>query len=165
VAFLSPNYALFRRSEVHFAPVHPMRIAALDLIQNRAVDLYPYAGDPQRSRFSADLTPLISRNWCMNNNALCDPRYFDVDLHGALIVNERARVLGFEARFDSAGFGPAAEKRVPPRAVSYVFRERNGSWEHCEFGPGELPRRLGVTSLSELIRSNPDLAFRVAPRK
>jgi hypothetical protein len=165
VAFLSPNYALFRRSEVHFAPIHPMRIAALDLIQNRTVDLYPYSGDSQRSRFSADLTPLISKDWCMNYNSPCRPQYFDADLQGKLFINEKARVVAFQARFDAAGFGPTAEKRVPPRTVSYIFREKGGRWEHREFGPGELERSFGRISFADLIKSKPDLVFQATRKK
>ena len=159
LGFMGPDYAIFRRSEVHFMSVHPMRIVALDLKQNRAIDLYPYPGDSQRTRFSAAIEPLITGTWCTEYNAQCNPSNFDVELQGELFINQRERVVGFQARFDAAGFGPAAEKRVPPRTVSYVFREREGRWEHREFGPGELERTAGRVSFAELIQSKPDLAF------
>jgi len=61
------------------------------------------------------------------------PENFDASLGGAVALNEAAKVFGFEAKFDAAGFGDAAEKQVPARTVAYIFRERGGTWEHRNF--------------------------------
>ncbi len=157
--------AIFRRGEIHFMSVHPLHLAVFDLPRNQATDVYPYADDPQRREFSRLIEPHISKQWCMEANAQCDPENFDTDVRGHVIVNESARVFGFEARFDAAGFGPEAEAQVPQRTVAYLFREQAGGWEHQEFGEPELQRLLGGMSLEELISEKPDLAFQTAGGK
>ncbi len=101
----------------------------------------------------------------MENNAQCDPDNFDTDLRGNVIVNETAKVFGFQAQVDAAGFGAAAEKQVPPRTVAYIFRERGGRWEHREFQGQQLQPLLGGMSLDELISKNPDLPFQQSAGK
>src|SRR5439155_392072 len=109
------GYAILHRSEMHFMSVHPMHIEVFDLARNQSTEVYPYKDDPQRREFSRLLEPHISERWCRENNAECDPGNFTNDLRNDVIVNEAARVFGFEAQFDAEDFGPAAEKQVPPR--------------------------------------------------
>jgi hypothetical protein len=111
------------------------------------------------------IAPHISEEWCVENNAQCDPENFDTDLRGNVIVNENAKVFAFQAQFDAAGFGPRAEKQVPPLSVAYIFRERGGRWQHREFQQQQLQRLLGGISLDELIAQKPDLFFQIPAGK
>jgi hypothetical protein len=165
LGLLGSDYAIVRRSEVHFQSVQPLHIEVFDLKRNRSVEVYPPKEDGVRRQYSRLIQPRISEKWCMEHNAQCDPENFDTGLIGGLAVNEVAKVLGFEAKFDAAGFGDAAEKQVRPRSVLYIFRERGGKWQHREFDPVELRRRFGVLSIQELVTRNPDAAFEPVTRK
>jgi len=139
-----------------------MHIGVFDVKRNQSTEVYPYKDDPQRRQFSRLIKPHISGKWCVEHNAQCDPENFNTVLRGNVIVNEAAKVFAFEAQFDAAGFGEAAEKQVPPRTVAYIFRERAGRWEHREFHGQPFQRLLGGMSLKELIGKKPDLPFRPA---
>jgi hypothetical protein len=165
LGLIGSEYAILQRSEIHFASVHPMRVAIYDLRRNRSTVVYPYPGDPQRRQFSRWLKPHISEQWCLENNAQCDPENFDTELVGNVIVNEAGKVFGFRAQFEAGGFGAAAEKQVPDRTVGYIFRERGGRWEHREFDAWQFQRLPGGMSFDELITQKPDLAFRVPAAK
>lgn len=159
LGFLGSDYAIVRRSEIHFQSVHPLHIGVLDLKRNRSVEVYPPKEDNLRREYSQLIQPHITKQWCMDNNAPCDPENFDTELNGGLAVNETARVFGFEATFDASGFGESAEKQVRPRTVTYIFRERGGKWQYREFDPAELRRRFGVLGLQELVTRNPGAVF------
>ncbi len=165
LGFLGADYAILRRSEIHFMSVHPMHIAIFNIARNQSAEIYPYQDDRQRRHFSRLLAPRISGKWCMEFNAQCDPDNFNTDLVGGVVVNETARVIGFRAKFDPFGFGPSAEKQVLPRTVAYIFRERSGAWEHREFEEHQLQRMLGSMTFDQLISNNPDLAFRPSSEK
>ena len=157
---IGADYLIVRGSEIHFMSVHPMHIEIFDVKRNQSTQAYPYKDDPQRRQFSRRLEPHISEQWCIEANAQCDPENFDTDLQGNVIVNEAERAFGFLAQFDAAGFGEAAEKKVKPRTVAYIFRERgSGMWEHREFEERRLQRLLSGMSFAELISRKPDLAF------
>jgi hypothetical protein len=160
LGLIGADYAILHRSEIHFMTVHPLHILVFDLKRNVSLEVYPYKNDPQRRQFSRLIGPHISRNWCQEYNAPCDPETFDADLlKGNIVVNESARVFGFEAQFDAAGFGDAAEKQVQPQTVAYIFRERRGIWEHREFEARQLQRLPGGMSIEDLISKKPNLAF------
>ena len=156
---IGADYAILQRSEVHFTSVHPTHIAVFDVKRNESTEVYPYADDPHRRQFSQLIKPLISGRWCRESNAQCDPDNFSVSLRHGVMVNEAARLFAFQAEFDPVGFGPAAEKQVPARTVTYLFRERGGKWEHREFDALQLEKMLGGMSLGKLIADKPDLAF------
>jgi len=159
LGLVGADYAVLRRSEVHFMSVHPLHLAVLNVQQNQATEVYPYSGDPQRRQFSRLIEPRISKKWCMNHNAQCDPENFDADLSGKVIVNETANLFAFQVQFNVSGFGPAVEKQVPARTVTYVFRERNGQWEHREFDVRQLQRLLGSMSLKDFVTQGSGKAF------
>ena len=165
LGFLGADYAILLRGEIHFMSVHPMHIEVFDLKQKRLAEVYPYTNDTQRSEFSRLIEPHIVQDWCREHNAQCDPENFDTDLTGELALNEAAKVFGFEAEFDAAGFGDAAQKQVPMRTVAYIFRERGGTWEHREFQPSELRSLFGVMSIQELVDRKPDAAFELPAGK
>ncbi len=156
---LGAEYAVIRRSEVHFMSVHPLHLTVYDVAGNRSTDIYPYKGDPQRLRYSKMIAPLISKDWCMKYNAQCDPENFDVDLQGLLAVNPSVRLFGFQAIFDAAGFGDTVPRAVHPQAVLYVFRERRAGWEHREYEAREFQQLFGSLNLEDLIRDSPDRLF------
>jgi hypothetical protein len=159
LGLLGADYAILRRSEVHFMSVHPLHLAMFNVRQNQATEIYPYSGDPQRRQFSRWIEPRISKRWCMNHNAQCDPENFDADLRGKVIVNEAANLFAFQVQFNVSGFGPAVEKQVPARTVTYIFRERNGQWEHREFDVRQLQRVLGSMSLKDFVNQGSGKAF------
>jgi len=148
-----------QRGETHFMSVQPLHIEVFDLKRKQLVEVYPYRDDTQRREFSNLIEPYIVLDWCRDHNAACDPENFDTSLGGEVVLNEAARVFGFEAEFDAAGFGDAAEKQVPSRTVAYVFRERSGIWEHREFQPGQLQSLFGVTGIQDLVGKKPNVAF------
>jgi len=162
---IGADYAIFQGSEIHFMSVHPLHIEVLNLKRNQPEQVYPFANDPQRRAFSKLIQPLISNRWCMDNNAQCDPDNFDADVKGGVIVNEAAKLFGFEAQFDAGGFGDAAETRVKPRAVAYVYRERGGTWEHREFGESELQRLLSGVPFAAAVSKHPGLFFPQSPAR
>lgn len=163
LGFLGADYAILRGSEIHFMSVHPLHVEVFDLKRKHLVEVYPFENDTERRRFSRLIEPHISEKWCVENNAQCDPENFDTDPKGELLVNEGAKVFGFEATFDVAGFGDAAlQKQVPSRTVAYIFRERGGIWEHREFQPSQLQSLFGVMSIQDLVGKKPNAAFEPA---
>jgi hypothetical protein len=162
LGFLGADYAILQRGEIHFMSVSPMHIEVFDLKRKQLVEVYPYKDDTQRRQFSNLIGPYIVPDWCRDHNAACDPENFDASLGGEIVLNEAAKVFGFEAEFDSAGFGDAAEKQVPTRTVAYIFRERGGIWEHREFQPGQLQSLFGVMSIQDLVGKKPNAAFEPA---
>jgi hypothetical protein len=162
LGFLGADYAILQRGEIHFMSVSPMHIEVFDLKRKQLVEVYPYKDDTQRRQFSNLIEPHIVQDWCGEHNAACDPENFDTELTGGLALNEAAKVFGFEAEFDAAGFGDAAEKQVPTRTVAYIFRERGGIWDHREFPPGQLQNLFGVMSIQDLVGKKPNTAFEPA---
>jgi hypothetical protein len=148
-----------RSSEIHFASVSPLHIAVYDLVRNRSVQVFPPEADGFRQQYSVLIEPHISRTWCMESNAQCDPTNFDTDIVGQLAINEATRAFGFEARFDARGFGEDTEKQVAPRTVAYIFRERAGKWQYREFEPRQVRSRFGVSDISDLVTRIPDAPF------
>jgi hypothetical protein len=159
---LGADYALLRRSEVHFMAVHPLHIAVIDLQRNRSMEVYPFADDPQRREYSQLIGAHISEKWCRQHDAPCDPQNFDTNLESGVTANEAAKVFAVEARFDAAGFGDAAEKYAAQRMVDYVFRAREGrAWEHREFQSTEIRSLFGEANVVELVANHPLAAFEV----
>ena len=137
-----------------------MHIAVYDLRRDRLTEVYPPAPDPYRRQFSRALQAhMPSDDWCMTQNAECNPDNFDSALTGKVAVNDAARVFGFEARYDAGGFGDQAQKQVQPLAVAYVYRLRDGRWEHREFLPQRLMSLFGVETVDELVARKPQAAF------
>ncbi len=159
VAQLSPLHLLLRASEVHFLPVHPVRLQVLDLVTRSTEDIYPSLRDELRAQYSRLIRDRISPQWCMDHNAQCDPENFDVEITGAVASNERARVFGFRARFDATGFGESVTSRVPPQNVVYLFRHDGAHWRYHEFTDAEFQRRFGTSDLEQFILRTPEAAF------
>jgi hypothetical protein len=165
LGMLEPDYAILRRSEIHFKSVTALHVEVYDTKRNRTVEVYPPKQDRLRQQYSRLIAPHISDKWCMANNAECDPQDFDTDVMGGVAVNEAAKVFGFEAEFDAEGFGDAAKQQISPRSVVYVFRQRGGAWQSREFEPAQLQGRFGVSSIQDLVARKPNAAFEPVARK
>lgn len=160
LSMLGEDRAIVRESEVHFAAVHPMRIAVYDLRHDRLTEVYPPAQDAYRQQFSAALQEhMPGEDWCRTHNASCDPRDFDAELAGQVAVNEAAKVFGFVACYDAGGFGEEAGKQVQPLAIAYVYRLRHGRWEYRTLLPERLMSLFGVETVGELVSRKPQAAF------
>jgi hypothetical protein len=159
LGFLEPDYVILERSEIHFMPVHPLRIYVFDVDRNRSVDVFPPKKDVFREQYSRMIWPHISRDWCRVNNAECDPGNFDTGIKEPLTVNQSASVFGFEAAYDANGFGAEVRKHVQPRSVAYIFRRRGEEWDYRALEPGQIPSRFGVPGIRELVTRNPYAAF------
>lgn len=167
IGLLGDEYAVLRRSEMHFTSVFPLHVEIYDLKLNQLVEVYPYKGDAQRRRFSTLLKPHLSRKWCAERNIPCDPEKFDTYLggnDGMVVLNEAAKTFGFEARFDDP-FSAKGRARVPTRNVAYFFRERGGIWEHREFSMSQFKRLFPGMSVQKLVSKNPNLVFSNADGK
>jgi hypothetical protein len=123
-------YTIVHESQVHFAPLHPARIAVYDVHRNRVTTVYPPKSDRLRQEYARALRANLDLDWCRNHNSPCDPDEFESVVIGEAIVNETAVEFSFEIEFRPTGFGDKAERNVPPRRVLYVFRRRGATWEH-----------------------------------
>jgi hypothetical protein len=160
LGMVGEDYAIVQWGQIHFAAVHPMRIAVYDLRRDRLTEVYPSAQDIYRQQFSRELqSHMPSQDWCRTENAPCDPRNFDAELVGHVAVNEAAKVFGFVARYDAGGFGEEAAKQVQPMAVAYVYRLRGKRWQRREFLPESLVALFGVETVGELVSQKPQAAF------
>ncbi len=160
LGMLGADYAIVQNSEIHFAAVHPLRIAVYDLRRNQLTQVYPPAEDPYRQQFSRALQAhMPGEDWCRIQNAPCDPRDFDAELVGQVAVNEAAKVFGFVAQYDAGGFGAQAGRLVQPLAAVYVYRMHGRRWEHREFPPEGLTNLFGVETVGELVSRKPQAAF------
>jgi hypothetical protein len=159
IGLIGADYAIVEGSEIHFMSVHPLHIHVFDLMNNRLVQMYPFDHDSLRSRYSKLIERHISDQWCHQANAQCDPTNFDVTLEDEVATNEAAKVFGFTAQFDAAGFGEDAESHVPPVRVAYIFRQRDGAWEHRVFEAGKLERLFHVPNIQALVKQKAQAAF------
>jgi hypothetical protein len=160
LGMVGADYAIVQRNEIHFAAVHPMRIAVYDLRSGRPTEVYPPAQDAYRQQFSQALqSHMPSQDWCRTENTPCDPRNFDADVMGEVAVNESVNVFGFVARFEAEGFGQEAARQVQPLEVAYIYRHCDDRWEHREFLPARLMDLFGVETVGELVTRKPHAVF------
>lgn len=159
IGVIRPDYAIVEGSEIHFMSVHPLHIQVFDLKNKHLVQVYPFDDDSLRSRYSKLIERHISDQWCQQFDAQCDPRNFDVTVEGEVALNEAAKVFGFEAQLDAAGFGEDAQSHVAPVRVAYIFREHDGAWEHRVFEAGELEPLFHVPNIQALVKQKAQAAF------
>jgi len=148
---LMGDYAIVRKSIVHFAWTHPTKLSVIDLKRGVETAVYPYPNDPLRSQFARLIRPHINMDWCRVNNHSCDPMNPDTNPAGDVAVNESTGIFGVEIKFEAWG-DEAVAKKVPLMSVTYLFRLRNGQWEHREFLSSRLERLFGTKTVKELVK-------------
>lgn len=141
---------LFERSEVHFAPTHPLRLALLDPATGRERNLFPPANDRLRKEFQQRLAALRNYDWCRVHNASCDPQEMSTDL-GRIAVNADAEAVAIELTFSSEGFGPTAESQLGSEKCFYVFK-LTPRLKYREFRESDLQRMFGIADPDTLVR-------------
>jgi hypothetical protein len=138
------------RSEIHFAPTHPLRLALLHLATGRERDLFPPENDRLREQFQQHLAALRNDDWCREHNASCDPQQMSTDLD-KIVVNADAEAVAIEVRFSSDGFGPTAESQLADEKCFYVFK-LTPSLKNREFRESDLVRMFGVATPETLVQ-------------
>src|SRR5579864_1754262 len=95
---LGEDELIYHRSEIHFAPVHPLEIAFHDLRTKRDYTIFPRKPDPaiRRARI-AQLKEFYStrKSWCKKWDDPCDAEQFDSDLDGDVATNEAEHAVAF----------------------------------------------------------------------
>lgn len=136
LAGLPPSRVLYRRSEIHFAAVHPLEIAVYDLANGKDSTIFPQTAD---SPIRADLTKRLNaffaahQDWCREHNHPCDSKQVDSELQGDIAVNPQQDALAFVVSYETQVFQPG-ELQAPsgPNAVLYVYRHVSDE-AHREF--------------------------------
>ena len=133
VAKLGPHDVLMEEDEIHFAPVHPLRLAVFNLPSGKMQEVYPPDGDPLRARFSSELSHhLPSKAWCAEHNHPCDPGSFDEDLRDPAYADASGTRVAFIVTFSAEGFGDDAARSIGLRSAMYVYRREEDGWSYCQ---------------------------------
>jgi hypothetical protein len=133
VARLGTAGVLLEEDEVHFAPVHPLRLEVFDLAGGRRQEVYPPDGDALRAQFSRELRPhLPSDSWCREHNHPCDASSFDEELGEAVFADAAGTKFGLIVTYDAGGFGEDAGRVIGSRSVLYIYRRSADSWTYCQ---------------------------------
>ncbi len=156
-----PSTVIFERSEMHFAPTHPLRIAALGLATGRETEIYPPADDPLREDFQKRLGAVADLDWCREHDSHCDPKRMTTEL-GDVAVNEKQAAIAFDVMFDSEGFGPRADAEIGGEKYFYVFKLAP-KLQYREFDEFDMKPMFGEVSAKVLVR--PDVLRRVFSSK
>jgi hypothetical protein len=147
---------VFHKSEVHFAPTHPMEIALYDLRRSTETSLYPPPADPIRVAYIEKIrTAKPSEDWCRQHNSHCDAEQFESELTGRVVISEETQSLAFVARFGPVGLISEEITKHSPEWIEdvvYVFRLGSGPIRHREFHLAEMKERFGTTSLEALLK-------------
>ncbi len=156
LAVFRSGLLVFNRSQIHFAPTHPMEIAVYDLQRDVESNLYPPSADSFRAAYIEKLRAAKpSEDWCREHNSHCDPQQFESNLFSAVVINEEMQALAFVARFTPVGLISREEAELPSewvQTVAYVFRFHQGVIRHREFRSTEMKERFGADSLDDLLK-------------
>jgi hypothetical protein len=134
----SDGELLLSRSQIHFAPTHPLELDLYDSVHDIIKPIFPLSSDPAREDFMRDLRDNLSLLDCREQNLSCDPKRFETGFSVRPVFNNDTHAFAFEAQFESSGFGPTTEETVGHRRVVYVFRKGNNGWMFIE-APGMTP--------------------------
>ncbi len=115
---------VYHRSQVHFAPTHPMQLAVYDPASDSDRVLYPVTPyDAPRLAFMAAMKlayDSAGAQWCMSNNHHCDPEEFSSSWRDAWSVNAEAGKAAFLVQFGESCHGDCHDRpdtSVPPVRV------------------------------------------------
>ena len=133
VAPLGTSQVLLEDDEVHFAPVHPLRLQVVALDSAQAKEVYPPDGDALRAAFSRDLSQhLPPESWCQEHDHPCDPAQFDEGIAGDAASDAAGAQFAFVVTYDAASFGDDADRLVGARSALYVYRKTAKGWAYCQ---------------------------------
>lgn len=151
---------VYERSEIHFAPTHPLRITAYDLETGRELDIFPPAQDPLRTDFQRRLSVAADSDWCREHNSHCDPKQMSVNLAGNPATNAKGSALAFAVHFESEGFGPEADADIGAETYYYVFKLAP-KLDYRAFDEFDMKPNFGEATPDVLVR--PDVLRRLFP--
>lgn len=126
--FTLPGGALvYHRSQIHFAPTHPLELGLYDPETGSDRVFYPSKPyDAPRAAFIAKMKAAyesLGFDWCRNRNHHCDPEQFTSSWQDAWSVNPDAGTAAFLVEFgDPSGGSPDADTSVPQVRVVVVCR-------------------------------------------
>jgi hypothetical protein len=158
VGLLGGNLLVYRRSEVHFAAVHPAEIALYDLRSKRdAVIFPPKTPTPIREARTAQLREFFKSNeaWCQKNDDSCDPESFDSDLQGPAVLSEADSAAALLISYEQIQFVEGElQKPSGPKDVLYVYRRLDdpAKTEFREMLLSEAKTRFGDKPLQNLLQ-------------
>jgi hypothetical protein len=144
-AQLGAQQVLIAEDEIHFAPVHPVRLGVFDLATGKWQEVYPPDGDPLRAAFSMELGQhLPPKSWCMEHDRPCDPTSFDEDVNYPVAVDPTGNAFSFVATYSAFAFGEDADREMGSRSVLYTYQRTEQGWSYCqeELADDEVDGRL-----------------------
>jgi len=146
----------YHRSQVHFATVHPSRIAVYSEHNRKDFTIFPpQTESPVRARLTAALRDFFQthQDYCVKANDPCDPAEFDSALAGKIALDEREHAIAFVISYELQGYGQDQSKPSGPSQVTYVYRNVNdeAKVEYRELLPEDLKAQFGDISLQELL--------------
>ena len=130
---VAPGQVVFIENMVHFAPVHPERLAFADLASGKTIELYPPKGDALRSAFAREHAKhMPPKAACEKMNDPCTPEaydenidFVDADGHGSF-----AFVVHRDALHATADEQPPDS--VASEAALYQYAGNGKGWLYCE---------------------------------
>ena len=155
---LGGNLVVYRRSEVHFAAVHPAEIALYDLRSKRdAVIFPPKTPTPIREARTTQLREFFKSNeaWCQKNDDSCDSKSFDSDLQGPAVLSEADSAAALLISYEQIQFVEGElQKPSGPKDVLYVYRwlDDPAKTEFREMLLSEAKTRFGDMPLQNLLQ-------------
>ena len=158
---IAPAQVVFIENMVHFAAVHPERLAFLDLATGRKAELYPPKGDLLRTAFAHEHAKGIpSAATCAAMNDPCRPELYD-----ETIVVLGGDGAGAFALAVSRAAVHAAKEGQPGQTVAaedalYVYAPSGDKWNYCE---QKLTPAEAQSLAQSRIESNPDIRQRCTP--
>jgi hypothetical protein len=155
---LGGNLLVYRRSEVHFAAVHPAEIALYDLRSKRdAVIFPPKTPTPIREARTIQLREFFKSNeaWCQKNDDSCDSESFDSDLQGPAVLSEADSAVALLISYEQIQLVEGElQKPSGPNDVLYVYRRLDdpAKTEFREMLLSEAKTRFGDMPLQNLLQ-------------
>jgi hypothetical protein len=159
VGHVGEDTLVYHRSQRHFAPVRPAKIALYNLRTKRDVTIFPPKPDPSIRRARAlQLRDFYNGNeeWCKKNNDPCDPEDFDSELQGPVVTNEAEAALAFLISYEEIQFVQGdVQKPSGPKDVLDVYRWASDEtkMEYREMFLDDARARFGTDSLQSLIQA------------
>jgi hypothetical protein len=134
-AHVGESGMVFEEDQVHFQPVHPLRLRFVDLKNQSAPEIYPPDHDSLREKFAAELRKHVpSHAWCADNNNPCDPLNFEEEIRDDVMPDPSGTGFAFIVHRTADGFGDAALASVSESNAVYIYRKRFNGWEYCARG-------------------------------